>query len=117
MTQQLERDILEHALTAYAVEHARTLEAIKAIKEKLATPAETTTHKRTMSAAARKRISEAQKARWAKRSGDVHPPVIHESLQAKRTISAAGRRAISKAAKSMWRKRRKLGLIKGGKAA
>ena len=43
-------------------------------------------NKRTMSAAARQKISLAQKARWAKRKGTP-----------KRTISAAGRRRIAAA--------------------
>jgi hypothetical protein len=50
--------------------------------------------RRTMSAAARKRISLAQKARWAKRSGSTG--------RAKRTMSAEARRKISMAAKARW---------------
>jgi len=48
---------------------------------------------RTMSAAARRRISLAQKARWAKRTG-----------KSKGTISAAGRRRIAAAQRARWAK-------------
>jgi len=47
----------------------------------------------TMSAAARRRISIAQKARWAK-----------QKARPKRTISAAGRRRIAAAQKKRWAK-------------
>ena len=46
---------------------------------------------RTMSAAARRRISLAQKARWAK-----------QKARPKRTISAAGRRRIAAAQRARW---------------
>ncbi len=51
---------------------------------------------RTMSAAARRKISLAQKARWAKAKG--HAP------RAKRTISAAGRKRIAAAQRARWAK-------------
>jgi len=51
---------------------------------------------RTMSAAGRRRISLAQKARWAKAKGHAPKP--------KRTISAAGRRRIAAAQRARWAK-------------
>lgn len=51
---------------------------------------------RTMSAAGRRKISLAQKARWAKAKG--HAP------KAKRTISLAGRRRIAAAQRARWAK-------------
>jgi hypothetical protein len=48
----------------------------------------------TMSAAARRKISLAQKARWAKQ----------KSARPKRTISAAGRRRIAAAQRARWAK-------------
>ena len=51
---------------------------------------------RTMSASARKRISLAQKARWAKAKGHVPKP--------KRTISAAGKKRIAAAQRARWAK-------------
>jgi hypothetical protein len=49
--------------------------------------------RRTLSASARKRISLAQKARWAK-----------QKARPKRTISAAGRRKIAAAQRARWAK-------------
>src|SRR5437870_1126823 len=56
--------------------------------------------RRTMSAAARARISAAQKARWAKVKGQ--QKVV--SIAPKRHISAAGLANIRKATKVRWRK-------------
>ena len=50
--------------------------------------------KRTMSAAARRKISLAQKARWAKQNGQAPKP--------KRTMSAAGRKRIAAASRARW---------------
>jgi len=50
--------------------------------------------RRTLSASARKRISLAQKARWAKQ----------KVARPKRTISAAGRRRIAAAQRARWAK-------------
>ena len=51
---------------------------------------------RTLSAAGRKRISLAQKARWARAKGRARKP--------KRTISAAGRKRIAAAQRARWAK-------------
>jgi hypothetical protein len=51
---------------------------------------------RTLSAAARKRMSLAQKARWAKAKG--------RAPKLKRTISAAGRKRIAAAQRARWAK-------------
>ena len=59
--------------------------------------------RRTMSAAARKKISLAQKARWAKQKGQAARP--------KRTMSAAGRKRIAAAQRARWAK------VKGQKKA
>jgi len=52
--------------------------------------------RRTMSASARKRMSLAQKARWAKAKGHAPKP--------KRKISAAGRKRIAAAQRLRWAK-------------
>jgi hypothetical protein len=52
--------------------------------------------RRAMSAAARRKISLAQKARWAKAKGHAPKP--------KRTISAAGRKRIAAAQRARWAK-------------
>jgi hypothetical protein len=54
------------------------------------------TKPRTLSASARKRISLAQKARWARAKG--HAP------KTKRTMSVAGRRKIAAAQRARWAK-------------
>ena len=51
---------------------------------------------RSMSAAGRRRISLAQKARWAKQKVNGNAP------KPKRTISAAGRRRIAAAQRARW---------------
>jgi nucleoid-associated protein YgaU len=51
---------------------------------------------RTMSSAARRKISLAQKARWAKANGQAPKPT--------RTISAAGKKRIAVAARARWAK-------------
>ena len=56
---------------------------------------------RTMSAAGRRKISLAQKARWAK-----HKAVGH-AAKPKRTISAAGRKRIAAAQRARWAKVKK----------
>ncbi|HEX8817029.1 MAG TPA: hypothetical protein VF753_16150 [Terriglobales bacterium] len=54
--------------------------------------------KRTMSAAARRKISLAQKARWATRSADAQP------MKPKPTITAAGRKKIAAFQRARWAK-------------
>ena len=54
------------------------------------------TKTRHMSAAGRRRISLAQKARWAKQNG--------QAPKAKRKISAAGRKRIAAAQRARWAK-------------
>jgi hypothetical protein len=56
--------------------------------------------RRTMSASARKRISLAQKARWAKRAANGHASVA----KPKRTMSAAARRRIAAFQRARWAK-------------
>ena len=65
------------------------------------TTPEAPTRKRKVSAAARRRMAEGQKKRWAAIKAE---PKIPESAPAKpkRKISAAGRRAISEATKRRW---------------
>ena len=55
---------------------------------------------RTMSATARKRISLAQKARWAKRAANDQAG----KMKPKRTMSASARRKIAAAQRARWAK-------------
>jgi len=56
--------------------------------------------RRTLSASARKRISLAQKARWAKRATNVQAG----KAKPKRTMSASARRKIAAAQRARWAK-------------
>ena len=60
--------------------------------------------RRKFSAAARKRMAEAQKARWAAIKGTSEQPeaVTQEPTKAKRKMSAAGRKAIGDATRKRW---------------
>jgi hypothetical protein len=58
--------------------------------------------KRTLSAAARKKISLAQKKRWAASRKEATPAVA--AVPAKRTMSASARRKIAAAQKLRWAK-------------
>jgi hypothetical protein len=57
--------------------------------------------KRRMSAAARKRIGDAQRKRWAE-SKKTPSPVAPEPPKPKRKLSAAGKKAIVEATKKRW---------------
>src|ERR1700681_2510661 len=61
---------------------------------------------RTLSADARRRISLAQKKRWAKARNGLKPTVVTASAPAKptRKISAAGKKRIAAAARARWAK-------------
>ena len=61
--------------------------------------------RRTLSAAARRKISLAQKARWAKQNGQT------EATRPKRTVSAAARRKMAAAQRARWAR------VKGQKKA
>ena len=64
-----------------------------------------TTPKRTLSASARRRISLAQKARWASVRKQSQPKLVARSTGSapvKRKISAAGRKRLAAAQKARW---------------
>ena len=60
--------------------------------------------RRKMNAAARKRIGDAQRKRWAESKKESEPPspVTPDAPKAKRKLSAAGKKAIVKATKRRW---------------
>jgi hypothetical protein len=72
------------------------VDAALSVLGKLGGGRNSTTPQRGVSALARKRMSLAQKARWAKAKGHAPKP--------KRTISAAGRKRIAAAAHARWKK-------------
>ncbi len=79
----------------------RHVDAALAVLGKLNGGSSYTKPRRTLSAAARKRISEAQKARWAKRASSVS---VSGAAQPKRTMSPAGRKRIAAAQRARWAK-------------
>src|ERR1019366_255653 len=80
---------LRQMLTGTATDPAATLEAPKGKRRKL-------------SAAARKRIGDAQRKRWAESKRTSQPAAQTEAPKRKRKLSAAGRRAIAEATKKRW---------------
>ena len=61
--------------------------------------------KRKISAAGRRRMAAAQKARWAKIRADAaaaSSPAVAKPVKRRRKLSAAGRKAISEATKRRW---------------
>jgi hypothetical protein len=71
--------------------------------EPAATPAVPKGKRRKMSAAARKRIGDAQRKRWAESKGTARPLSPSEGpKRKKRKLSAAGKRAIVEATKKRW---------------
>jgi hypothetical protein len=70
-----------------------------------AVPTKGTKVKHTLSASARRRISLAQKARWARVRGGSKPTLVAKTtgtVKPKRTMSASARRKIAAAQKARW---------------
>ena len=65
-------------------------------------PSPTTSGRRPMSAAARRRIAEAQRKRWAALKGGKAHPASPAAKSPKRHISPEGRRRIIAATKKRW---------------
>jgi len=78
------------------VNELRHVDAALSVLGKLGGGRNSTKPRHSMSASARKRMSLAQKARWAKARGHAPKP--------KRTISAAGRKRIAAAQRARWAK-------------
>ena len=69
--------------------------------------------RKTMSAAARKKIAAAQKARWAKVKGNKAIAAAPSPVKkAKRKVSAAARARLSQLAKARWAKAKAAGKVK-----
>jgi nucleoid-associated protein YgaU len=78
------------------VDELRHVDAALSVLGKLSGGSSYTKSRHRMSAAARKRMSLAQKARWAKAKGHAPKP--------QRTISAAGKKRIAAAQRARWAK-------------
>ena len=68
----------------------------------VATPEAPTRKRKKFSAAARKRMKEAQQLRWAKIRGESEPPAPATPAKPKRKLSKAGKAAIVAALKKRW---------------
>jgi hypothetical protein len=84
------------AVRTTLVNELRHVDAALSVLGRLGGDGSYTKRGHTMSASARKRMSLAQKARWAKTRGRAAKP--------KRTISAAGRKRIAAAQRARWAK-------------
>jgi hypothetical protein len=98
-----QKNAIETALSALREIDAEPTTA--AHVEAAATPEASTTRRKQFSAASRKKMALAQKARWAKIKGEVEPLTIptQEFPKAKRKISAEGLQRIIAATKKRWR--------------
>ena len=110
MPQKLTAEIIHAAIEGFESQKRRIDLQIDELRQLLkgdrtAPPVATEPGKprRKMSAAARKRIAAAQKARWAKARAEASSP---PQSKPKRKLSAAGRKAISEAAKRRWAAKR-----------
>jgi hypothetical protein len=110
-TQKLIAEILTAAIEGFEAQKRQIDEQIAQVRQILdggrsepaATPEVPKVKRRKMSAAARKRIAEAQRRRWAesKRTSETAAP-SEAPKRKKRKLSAAGRRAIAEATKKRW---------------
>jgi hypothetical protein len=90
------------------VNELKHVDAALAVLGKLDGGSSYTKPRRTLSASARKKISLAQKARWAKAGKGSKPAVeaakTTASVSAKRTMSASARKKIAAAQRARWAK-------------
>jgi len=90
---------------AHLVNNLRHVDAALAVLGKLEGGKFATASRRSLSAAARRRIATAQKARWAKvRSQSQSASGKSGGTRTKRTLSAAARRKIAAAQRARWAK-------------
>jgi hypothetical protein len=109
-TKKLNQSILLAAIEGFESQKQRIDTQIVELRQMLAgTPTETAAtsevpkgKRRKMSAAARKRIGDAQRKRWAESKGQSESPSETVTAKPKRRLSAAGRKAISEATKKRW---------------
>jgi hypothetical protein len=112
-TQKLTNEIIAAAIEGFEVQKTRINQRIAELQVMLSSgPAESATmpeaperKRRKFSAAARKRMKEAQQRRWAKIRGESESPApaTAKPAKTKRRISAEGLRRIIAATKRRWR--------------
>jgi len=108
-THKLTPGIINAAIEGFESQKQRLDIQIAELRQSLTgTPRETAApearkgKRRKMSAAARKRIGDAQRKRWAASKGTSLATVSSEAPKRKRKLSAAGKRAIVEATKKRW---------------
>jgi hypothetical protein len=110
-TQKIAHDIIIAAIDGFEDQKKRIDAQIADLRQTLTgnsahgvAASEPVRRKRTMSAAARKRIADAQRKRWAaaRRESGVEVRSAPEARMPKRRISAAGRKAIIEATRKRW---------------
>src|SRR5664280_1672529 len=108
-THKLTAEILNAAIVGFEQQKLRIDAQIAELRQMLgggptataATPAGPRGKRRKMSAAARKRIGDAQRKRWAE-SKKTSSPVAPKAPKPKRKLSTAGKKAIVEATKKRW---------------
>ena len=109
-THKLTHEIITAAIDGFETQKTRIDDQIRELRAMLsggrselaAAPEVPKGRRRKMSAAARKRISKAQRKRWAESKGLSESPSERAAAKPKRKMSAAGRKAISAATKKRW---------------
>jgi hypothetical protein len=109
-THKFTAEILSAAILGFEEQKRRIDTQIAELRQMLggtptataATPEVPKGKRRKMSAAARKRIGDAQRKRWAASKKAAEPAAASNAPKRKRKLSAAGRRAISAATKKRW---------------
>ena len=115
-TQKLTAEIIHAAIEGFESQKRRIDSQIDELRQLLngggaeaGTESGTPVRKRKISAAGRRRMAAAQKARWAKIRGEAEPAsslAAPKPAKQKRKLSAAGRKAISEATKRRWAAKR-----------
>ena len=108
-TPKLTADIITAAIEGFERQKGRINEQIAELRAMLpsgsapiATPEAPRRKRRKFSAAAIKRMREAQQRRWAKVRGETEPPATSKSEKPKRRISEEGMKRIIAATKKRW---------------
>ena len=108
MSDNLNRTLLEAALSGLEAQKARIEEYIAAVRSQLGPERPTVVpparKKRRLSAAGRKAIGDAARRRWA--AAGVQKAVVPPPARRKVKISAAGRKRIAAAQKKRWAAKR-----------
>ena len=109
MPQKLTHEIITAAIAGFEAQKLSIDSQIAELRSLLdgqstgpaVTPSATGKRKRKFSAASRRKMAAAQKARWAGTKKSFEPPQVAQPKK-KRKMSAAGRKAISEATKKRW---------------